>query len=79
MNYISELLQSLLTQHRSADIIESEFKKLLYEDEDVKNKYKEWCETLGYSEKTGYMEYIEEILETQESIWDTINEYDDYR
>lgn len=79
MNDISELLQSLLTQHRSADIVESEFKKMLYEDEDVKKQYKEWCETLGYSEKTGYREYIEEILETQESIWDTINEYDEYR
>lgn len=78
MTNISEFLQDLLDQYKSADIAESEFLKMMNEDEMLKSSYKEWCEDLGYPIKTGYAEYIEEIIENQESIWDTLNEEGDY-
>lgn len=77
MNNISELLRSLLDEYSSVDMAESEFKRMLNEDDNLKADYKVWCEDLGYSPKTGYEEYIEEIFESQDSIWDILDEYDD--
>lgn len=77
-NKISDLLNSLLSQYRSSDLAEREFKKLLYEDNEIKEEYKEWCDTLGYSHKSGYAEYLEAQKEEEESLWDSINEYEDY-
>ncbi|MEF9923281.1 MAG: hypothetical protein RR061_00065 [Muribaculaceae bacterium] len=77
MTNISEFLQQLLEHYKSADIAESEFIKMMHEDEGLKSSYKEWCDDLGYSIKTGYAEYIEELIENQESIWDSLSEDDD--
>ncbi|MCH4156694.1 MAG: hypothetical protein LKF31_10365 [Muribaculaceae bacterium] len=76
MDYkISELLQSLLDQYSSVDMAESEFKRMLNEDDELKKAYFDWCEELGYSPKTGYSEYVEEIFESQDSIWDSLHEF----
>ncbi|MFI3240580.1 MAG: hypothetical protein R3Y22_08345 [Bacteroidales bacterium] len=77
-NRITDLLNSLLSQYRSSDLAEREFKKLLYEDNEIKNEYNEWCDALGYSYRSGYSEYLEEQKEQEESLWDSINEYEDY-
>ena len=35
----------------------------------------DWCEELGLSPKTGYVDYIEEILESENSVWDSLSEF----
>ena len=44
---IEELLRSLIDQHRSIDIVESEFKRMLNEDNNLKDDYIAWCEDEG--------------------------------
>jgi hypothetical protein len=56
---------------------ESDFKKLIYEDRDLHLAYKEWCHDNGYSEKIGFVEYCNEFMDEEESIWDVLsNEYE---
>ncbi len=77
MTYISDLLKSLLEHNRSAELAENEFRKLMAEDENLKENYSEWCETLGYDIKTGFIDYMDELIEMRADIWDSLNEYED--
>ncbi len=77
MTDITELFDSLLTEHDSIDIAEAEFKKLIAEDEGIKEMYSEWCDTVGSSEKRGFMDYADEYKATRDSVWDTLTDYDE--
>lgn len=78
MNDITDLFNDMLRQYGSIDIAEAEFKKLIHEDSDVRAQYRDWCHEVGSSEKHGFMDYCEEYLESQESIWDNLKEdFDD--
>lgn len=77
MTDIEDLLRSLIEQHRSIDIVESEFKRLLNEDPTIKDDYSIWCEESGYSYKKGYHEFIQQIFDSEDSIWDTFIQFED--
>lgn len=76
MNDITRIFDDMLQQHRSIDIAEAEFKKLIHEDENMREEYREWCDAVGSSEKNGFRDYCEEYIKSQDSIWDTLNDYD---
>ena len=57
---------------------EAEFKKLVPEDTELRERSREWCQAVGSSEKQGFLDYCEEYLESQDSIWDNLkDEYED--
>ncbi len=74
---IEELLRSLIDQHRSIDIVESEFKRMLNEDNNLKDDYIAWCEDEGYSYRSGYHEFIQQMFDSENSIWDTFIQFED--
>ena len=37
----------------------------------------EWCHEVGSSEKNGFMDYCDEYLRDQNSVWDTLSDYND--
>ena len=45
------------------------------EDEEFDKDYIVWCEENGFSVKDGYRDFINEIIESQDSIWDNYQEY----
>ena len=49
---------------------------MIADDPDLKAEYKEWCEEMGYSERTGFTEYAEELIRSQEEKWDSLTDYD---
>lgn len=77
MKDITELFQQLIHQNRSVDIAEAEFKKLIHEDAELREQYREWCDAVGSSEKMGFLDYCDEYIESQDSIYDTLNDYDE--
>ncbi len=77
MTDIEDLLRSLIDQHKSIDIVESEFKRILNEDPMMKEDYLAWCEEGGYSYKTGYEDFIQQIIDSDDSIWDTLIQFED--
>lgn len=77
MNDITLIFENILTEHRSIDIAEVEFKKLINEDSDLREQYREWCDAVGSSEKNGFRDFCDEYLESQDSIWDSLNDFDE--
>lgn len=77
MNDIIELFDSIISQNRSIDVADSEFRKLLYDDEELRSTYKEWCDECGYTEKRGFIEYCHQYFDAEESKWDILsNDYE---
>lgn len=77
MNDITKLFIDLLNQFKSVDIADSEFKKMIHEDPELRAEYREWCETVGSSEKMGFLDYCKEYLSSQDSIYDMLNDFDE--
>ena len=77
MNNVNEFIEELLTQHRSVEIAESEFRRMLADDDHLRQEYREWCDEYGYTEKHGFRDFCDEYLESQDSIWDSLNDYDE--
>lgn len=77
MNDITQYFDSLLAEHDSIDIAESEFKKAVAEDPELAAEYSEWCHAAGSSEKHGFRDYADEYKEMRDSVWDTLHDYDE--
>lgn len=77
MNDITELFGHYLSQYGSIDIAESEFKNNIHEDKDLHDAYREWCHMVGSSEKNGFKDYCEEVIRSQDDVWQTLNDNDD--
>lgn len=76
MEDITLIFNDIITQYGSIDIAESEFKKRVHEDEDLHELYREWCLDVGSSEKDGFMDYCDEYMDSQNDVWNALNDYD---
>ena len=74
MNDISDILRELFDRHGNTEQLGEEFKTML-QDDALMSEYREWCREHGYSTRTGYRDYIDELVESQDSIWDNYREY----
>lgn len=77
MEDIEQFFIDLLNQNRSIDIAEAEFKKLIADDADLKAAYSEWCHETGSSERHGFRDFCEEYRDNQDSIWDSLSDYNE--
>lgn len=77
MNDITEVFDSYISHYDSVDIAESEFKKNLHEDPELRAAYRRWCDEVGSSEKSGFFDYCDEYMDSQRDIWNTLSDYDD--
>lgn len=75
---ITEVFTQYLEQYDSVDIAESEFKKQMHEDPELRAAYRTWCHEVGSSEKRGFMDFCEEYLDNKNDIWDSLSsDYDE--
>ena len=74
MNDISDILRTLLDQLSIASKVDAEFANMLECDDTLKGDYAEWCEANRYDLKTGYKDYIDELIDSRDSIWENLNE-----
>lgn len=74
---ISVTIHDMLSQFGSIDIAESEFKRQINEDDNLKTAFKEWCEEMGYKERDAFRNYCEEYLQDNDSIFDTLSDYNE--
>ncbi len=75
MNDISDILRELFDRYGNTSELSEEFQRMLADDGQMMDEYKEWCEVQGYKVSHGYQDYIEELVEMQDSIWDNYKEY----
>lgn len=73
---ITELINRLLDSHRDVDIAEVEFRRMLDDDPDLRAVYSEWCDENGYTTRHGFADYAAEYIEMQNSVWDSLTDYD---
>lgn len=76
MNDITEVFQQVIGQYGSVDIADVEFKKMIDEDAELRGEYREWCDAVGSTERNGFLDYCEEYLADQHSIYDTLADDD---
>lgn len=76
MEDITLIFNDIIRQYGSVDIADSEFKKRIHEDTNLRALYRQWCNEVGSSEKDGFLDFCEEYMETQNDVWNTLNDYD---
>ena len=76
MTDFNELIENIIHQSGAIDIAEEEFKRMLADDNDLRHEYKDWCEDMGYSERSGFSDYAEEYISNCEEKWDSLTDYD---
>ena len=74
---ITEYFERLLEQTGRIDRAEAEFKRAIADDAELHALYREWCHENGSSERNGFLDYCDEYMESQDSKWDSLSEYDD--
>lgn len=78
MDYdILKYMMNLIHESDSIDIAQAEFKRMLSDDADLRTAYRGWCESEGYSERTGFADLCHEYIEGRNEMWDSLNDYDD--
>ncbi|MDE5836685.1 MAG: hypothetical protein K2H50_06735 [Paramuribaculum sp.] len=77
MTDIIDIFNQYLSQYDSIDIAESEFKKSIHENPDLRKAYREWCHEVGSTEKRGFYDYAEEYLDSQDDVWNTLTDIDE--
>lgn len=76
MNDITDIFLQVIGQYGSVDIADAEFKKMIHENPELRSEYREWCDAVGSTEKNGFLDYCEEYLADQSSIYDTLADDD---
>lgn len=76
MEELENYFRELLSQHRSVDIAESEFKKAIAEDPELRERYSEWCHEVGSSERKGFRDFCDEYIDNMDSVWESLRDYD---
>ena len=75
MNDISDLLRELLGRYSNTVELDREFRRMLRDDPNLRDEYEVWCDDHGYKTSTGFRDFIDEIVESQDSFWDTYHEF----
>lgn len=77
MEDIRDYFISLLENHKSLDIAESEFKRAIAEDDDLRQQYRDWCHEVGSSEKNGFLDFCHEYMAENDEVWQSLSDYDE--
>lgn len=72
---ISDLLRELLDRYSNTSDLDNEFRRMLRDDPNLEDEYAEWCDEHGYKKSTGFRDFINEIVESQDSFWDSYQEF----
>jgi len=74
---ITEFFISIIHQTPTIDMAESEFKRLIADDDGLRKLYREWCHEAGTTEKRGFLDFCEEYVDGQNAVWDSLTDYDE--
>lgn len=56
---------------------EAEFRRMLLDDDELHAEYHEWCVDNDHTERRGFLDFAEEFIANQNSVWDSFkDEYD---
>lgn len=74
---ITEYFVSLIESSGAIDVAEAEFKRIVADDNDLRELYRQWCADTGTSERHGFSNFATEYMENREEVWNSLNDYDE--
>ena len=74
---ITEYFNTLIENSHSIDLAEAEFKRIISDDPQLKEQYRDWCHENGHSSRDGFRDYADEYLDNTDEVWDSLNDYDE--
>ncbi|MCH5247158.1 MAG: hypothetical protein J1E99_03265 [Muribaculaceae bacterium] len=74
---ITDIFVRLLNECGTTDVAESEFKRMISDDDELRNRYNQWCHDNGSSFRKGFLDFCEEYLDNKNSIWESLTDYDE--
>ncbi len=74
---ITQIFREVIEQTGSIDMAEAEFKKMIGEDDELHKQYREYCMEVGSSERRGFLDFADEYMDNQQSVWDNLDDPDD--
>ena len=77
MEDITGVFIEILNSNKTLDVADAEFKRVIADDDELRRQYREWCRENGSTERYGFTDFCKEYLESQESVWDSLNNYDE--
>lgn len=76
-NDITQIFIDILHQADSVDVAESEFKKMVADDDALHRQYRDWCHEVGSSERYGFLDFCEEYLSNRDEAWENLTDFDE--
>ena len=73
----TQFIINLIEEHHGSDMAEAEFKRILADDTELRDQYREWCDERSYAMRNGFRDFADEYSAERDSIWDTLEDYDD--
>lgn len=67
----------IINQAGSYDIARAEFFRIIADDEELLQQYREWCDENGFSERKGFDEFIDQHIDSHDSVWSSLNDFDE--
>lgn len=74
---ITDFFVSLIESNGAIDVAEAEFKRIVADDDELREQYKQWCDDTGTTERHGFSDFAAEYMENHDAIWDSLNDYDE--
>lgn len=74
---ITEYFVSLIESSGAIDVAEAEFKRIVADDNDLRELYRQWCADTGTSERHGFSDFATEYMGNREEVWNSLNDYDE--
>ena len=67
----------IINQAGSYDIARAEFFRIIADDDELQQQYREWCDENGFSERKVFDEFIDKRIDSHDSVWSSLNDYDE--
>lgn len=74
---IIEIFNHVIGQTPTYEEAAVEMSHMLADDPEIREAYREWCLEQGYTERSGFKNYLNEYALQQRDIWDTLTDYDE--
>lgn len=73
---MTDLFINIINQTDSLDMAESEFRRMLVDEPELRRQYKQYCREVGSSERNGFKDFCEEYMEEQDNVWNSLSDFD---
>ena len=73
----TQFIINLIEEHHGSDLAEAEFKRILADDTELRDQYREWSDERAKAMRNGFRDFADEYSAERDSIWDSLEDYDD--